>query len=75
MTAQKKRSLEIEGRQTSVSIEPDFWWELKRIARQRHKSLTELVEVISEQRTGKNLSSEIRLFVLREIAREQKMRD
>ena len=59
-----KRSVVIDGRKTSVSIEDDFWDNLKEIAHQQHKTVSELVARIDEERKTANLSSVIRLFVL-----------
>ena len=59
-----KRSLKIAGRNTSISIENDFWSSLREIAEQRHETLSQLVSSIDAQRTHSNLSSAIRLFVL-----------
>jgi predicted DNA-binding ribbon-helix-helix protein len=63
-----KRSVVIDGRKTSVSIEDDFWDNLKEIAHQQHKTVSELVAGIDAERKAErkadNLSSAIRLFVL-----------
>jgi predicted DNA-binding ribbon-helix-helix protein len=60
-----KRSLVIAGHRTSVSIEEPFWAELKRIAADRGMSLAALVVNIDQSRKHQNLSSAIRVFVLR----------
>ena len=59
-----KRSVAIDGLNTSVSLEQAFWNGLKEIAADRKVSLTELIESIKSQRITGNLSSAIRLFVL-----------
>jgi len=59
-----KHSVEIAGHKTSISLEEAFWRSLKDIARSRRIALNELVSDINSQRTGGNLSSAIRLFVL-----------
>jgi predicted DNA-binding ribbon-helix-helix protein len=61
-----KRSVRIAGHQTSVSLEVEFWDELKRLARQRRLTVTQLIADIDRQRTG-NLSSAIRVYVLKAI--------
>ncbi len=58
-----KRSVNIAGHATSVSLEQPFWDELVRIAAQEKKSLTELIEEIDTARQT-NLSSALRLYVL-----------
>ncbi len=61
-----KRSVSIAGHQTSITLEEEFWTELKRIAAGRGISLNKLVAEIDAQRTG-NLSSGLRLYVLAEL--------
>ncbi len=60
----RKHSVLIAGHETSVSLENAFWEILCRIARERELSINDLVAEIDSQRSG-NLSSAIRLFVLR----------
>jgi predicted DNA-binding ribbon-helix-helix protein len=59
-----KRSVILGGHKTSVSLEDAFWKALCEIARQRHKTPSELIEEINANRKQANLSSAIRLFVL-----------
>jgi predicted DNA-binding ribbon-helix-helix protein len=59
-----KRSIEIEGRETSVSLEDPFWDKLKAIAAGRGMGVKDLVAEIDEVREHRNLSSALRLFVL-----------
>jgi len=59
-----KRSVQIDGHNTSISLEDDFWNSLQEIAHQRHKTVSELVARIDADRNFANLSSAIRLFVL-----------
>lgn len=61
-----KRSVLISGHSTSISIENEFWDELKAIANSKNTSITKLIEEIDKTRTG-NLSSSIRLYVLKEL--------
>jgi predicted DNA-binding ribbon-helix-helix protein len=65
-----KRSVMIENRYTSVSVENDFWQALREIARLRCVTLSQLISSIDADRQFANLSSAIRLFVLR-FFREQ----
>jgi predicted DNA-binding ribbon-helix-helix protein len=62
----QKRSIRIARHSTSISLEPEFWAELKRIAAAEKLSLNRLVAKIDAKRAG-NLSSALRLYVLREI--------
>jgi predicted DNA-binding ribbon-helix-helix protein len=60
-----KRSIVIAGHKTSVSLEDEFWAGLKEIADERDSSLSELVANIDHDRRHGNLSSAVRLFVLK----------
>jgi predicted DNA-binding ribbon-helix-helix protein len=68
----RKRSVRIAGHRTSLSLESAFWDQLKQIADARRLSLNKLVAEIDSARTSKsqpaNLSSAIRVFVLRHLA-------
>jgi predicted DNA-binding ribbon-helix-helix protein len=59
-----KRSIILAGHKTSVSHEDEFWDALKKIAKDRHVALSDLVSDINAQRQHGNLSSALRLFVL-----------
>jgi predicted DNA-binding ribbon-helix-helix protein len=59
-----KRSLQISGHRTSVSLEEIFWSELRAIATAREKSIAALVAEIDSSRGAANLSSALRVFVL-----------
>ena len=59
-----KHSLVIAGHRTSISLENQFWEELKLIASDRQQSLASLVCEIDGARENANLSSAIRVFVL-----------
>ncbi len=61
-----KYSVAIDGHRTSVSLEPEFWQALKDIAAARHESLGAVVSEVDRTRE-RNLSSALRVFVLREI--------
>jgi predicted DNA-binding ribbon-helix-helix protein len=60
----KKRSVDIDGHRTSVSIEAPFWDALREIADTKGESVNQLIATIDKDRTG-NLSSAIRVYVLR----------
>ncbi len=62
---ERKRSLTIAGHRTSLSLEPEFWDALKQAAGAEHKSLAALVGEIDTARDGRNLSSAIRVWILK----------
>ena len=59
-----RRTINISGRSTSVSLEDAFWRGLKDIAKTHRKTPSDLIESIDAERQQGNLSSAIRLFVL-----------
>ena len=59
-----KRSVVINARKTSVSLEDEFWNALKDIARMRRATLSQALSAINADRHQRNLSSAIRLHVL-----------
>ena len=61
-----KYSVMIAGHRTSISLEPEFWDELKRLARENGETLRSLIARVDAVRQG-NLSSALRVFVLREL--------
>jgi predicted DNA-binding ribbon-helix-helix protein len=63
----RKRSVLVSGHATSVSVEQEFWDALKQISARRDQSVNDLISELDLQR-GRNLSSAIRVFVLREVA-------
>jgi len=66
-----KRSVVLAtAKKTSVSLEDEFWDELWKIAEARRTTLSKLVSEIDDARTAEgagNLSSSIRLFVLKQV--------
>ncbi len=65
----KKRSVEIAGHRTSLSLEEAFWWALKRIAAQDGVSINRLIARIDRERAG-NLSSAVRVYVIERLEAE-----
>jgi predicted DNA-binding ribbon-helix-helix protein len=59
-----KRSVIIDGRKTSVSLEDAFWSCLHEIAQAQGATVSQTVTEIEKSRQRSNLSSAIRLFVL-----------
>ena len=65
--ALKKISSTIQGHRTSVSLEPEFYEALVEIAKERDIPLARLVVEVDEARGDRaNLSSALRVFVLKE---------
>jgi len=62
-----KRSIVLNGRKTSVSLENEFWDGLREIAALQSSTLAKLVEQIAQERNGGNLSSAIRVFTFNHL--------
>ena len=62
-----KHSLVVAGHRTSVSLETLFWQALRREAARRDLSLAALVREVDAARGTANLSSALRVFVLRTV--------
>ena len=65
-TYMQKHSVTLSGHATSILIEKEFWDILKKIAKNRNQTMNSLISDLDKKRDG-NLSSTIRLFVLREV--------
>jgi predicted DNA-binding ribbon-helix-helix protein len=63
----RKRSVALRGHSTSISLEDEFWAELKRIAAERAVPLSTLVAEVDGLRSKGNLSSALRLTVLQDL--------
>jgi predicted DNA-binding ribbon-helix-helix protein len=58
-----KRSIVLNGHKTSVSLENEFWEGLREIADGMKIKVSALVQRIDRERTNRNLSSAIRIYV------------
>jgi predicted DNA-binding ribbon-helix-helix protein len=61
----RKHSASLHGHRTSISLEDEFWLELKQIAQAQNISFAGLLAQIDDNRDqGSNLSSALRVYVL-----------
>ena len=60
-----KRNISLNGRASCVSLEDEFWEAVKEIAATQQRPVSDLITEIDGKRQHANLSSEIRLFVLK----------
>lgn len=67
MIRPQKHSLTLHGHRTSVSLEPEFWLEFRRIAQGMGLTLNELATQIDDGRSDTGLASAIRLHVLKTL--------
>ncbi len=68
MAKDLKRSLTIEGHRTSLSLEPEFWDALQKAAAARRMTVAALVAEIDQARGERNLSSAVRVWLLKQAA-------
>ena len=60
-----KLSVSLSGHQTSISLEDEFYAELESIAKEKSISINSLVTEIDSKREHENLSSAIRVYILK----------
>ena len=70
-----KRSVTVAGHETSVSLEPVFWSQLERAAREAGKPVNALIAEIDvlrlDSRPTPNLTSALRQWLFARASREQ----
>ncbi len=67
----RKQSVIIANRHsTSISLEDEFFDELKELARQKDMSINQLVTEIDAVREQENLSSDIHVYILKELKKQ-----
>lgn len=63
-----KKSVIIANRhETSISLEDEFFVELQLIAKEKNLSINQIVTLIDSEREVDNLSSAIRIYILKHI--------
>ena len=68
-----KISISLSGHQTSISLEQEFFDVLKTLARQENKSVATIIKEIDDNRKpDSNLSSEIRIWILKQLLKTTK---
>ena len=60
-----RRSIVRSGHKTSATLEDEFWQGLRAIAKEQGETISQLIAKIDHEREFANLSSAIRMFVLR----------
>jgi len=61
----EKRSLDLRGRRTTTTLEPEFWGVLERVARSRCVELENVVRDVDTFRGTQDLAPALRLHALR----------
>jgi predicted DNA-binding ribbon-helix-helix protein len=62
-----KHTVKVNGHDTSVFIEEEFWLELKHISKLKKKSISVLISGVDKNKKTQNLSSAIRLYILNHL--------
>jgi len=69
-----KRSLSIHGHRTSLALEAEFWSVIDKAVEQSGKSFARFIRDLDDQRTKnrteQNLASYLRVWVLKEVQRQ-----
>jgi predicted DNA-binding ribbon-helix-helix protein len=63
----EKHSLTLKGHRTSVSLEPEFWAALRRMAAEDGRPINDLAAEIDAAREARGLASAIRIYVLKRL--------
>jgi len=68
-----KISVSLSGHQTSISLEPEFFDVLQEIAIKQNTSIASIIKTIDDNRKpGTNLSSETRIWILKQLLKTLK---
>ena len=62
-----KHTVKVNGHDTSVFIEEEFWLELKYVSKLKKKSISVLISDVDKNKKTQNLSSAIRLYILNHL--------
>ena len=62
-----KHTVKVNGHDTSVFIEKEFWLELKYISKLNNKSISGIISDIDKNKETQNLSSAVRLYVMKHL--------
>lgn len=69
-----KRSVNVAGHRTSITLEQPFWEALKLICAEKNVSLSTLIAEIDAQ-NPRNLSSALRVFILARYRDQEPVKD
>ncbi len=63
-TALVSRNIRLNGRRTSIKLEPAFWSALGRVAEEEGVSIHEICQSVAERTEGYGLTGAVRVFLL-----------
>ena len=59
------RGITLADRRTTLRLEPEFWSALEEIAKRLGRTIGEIATEVDMSRRGENLSSAVRVYILR----------
>jgi predicted DNA-binding ribbon-helix-helix protein len=59
------RNVTVDGKRTSLRLEPLMWDALAEIAQRENRHVNELVTLVEQRRTASSLTAAVRVFVVR----------
>lgn len=59
------RNVTVNGKRTSLRLEPLMWEALAEIAQRENRHVNELVSMVEERRTASSLTAAVRVFIVR----------
>ena len=65
----QKKSVQLMGHKTSISLELEFWQALSDLAKQKNTSIRQIIIQIDTERST-NLASAIRVYILSELKKQ-----
>jgi predicted DNA-binding ribbon-helix-helix protein len=69
-----KRSVNLQGHQTSLTMEPLFWQALEKISEKKNTSISKIIFEIDQSlplEKPRNLSSAVRLYVFKHFYKDE----
>lgn len=63
-TALLSRNIRLNGRRTSIKLEPAFWNALSKVAEQEKVSIHDICQAVAERTEGYGLTGAVRVFLL-----------
>lgn len=64
MTALVSCNIRLNGRRTSIKLEPAFWTALSRVAKAEGVTIHDICQAVSERTEGYGLTGAVRVFLL-----------
>lgn len=68
-----KLSVSLSEHKTSITIEEEFFDTLKKIAKNKNTTIYDLINFVDLNRDNTNLSSALRIYILKEIMKTSKL--